>query len=631
MTDATAAQTTTRNLAASNGNPFLKLQYRLEPDYTAERLTIPPDIKKRMQERLVRLYGEERAVEAYEQLERIMAIHKAYTPPELAEAERSADVTQRFTERDVILITYGDLIMSQDKRPLRALADFAQKMFGGLVTTIHLLPFYPYSSDRGFSVIEYGQVDPELGSWNDIADLKKSFKLMFDGVINHCSCQCKWFRRFLGGDPRYQDFYIAFDSPDAIPPEDMSKILRPRTSPVLSKFDTLDGAKYVWTTFSRDQVDLNFKARKVLLKIFRILLGYVRHGADLIRLDAVTYLWRELGTTCAHLPETHEVIKLLRDVLDVVAPHVALITETNVPHDDNVTYFGNGRDEAQMIYNFALPPLVMHTFVTGDSTALTGWAKELVPPTETTAFFNFLDSHDGIGLMGARGYLTEPEISNLCDTAKKAGGFVSMKSNGDGSESPYELNTTWFSALNPPDSDEPDQLKVTRFIASRAIALVLRGVPGIYMLSMFAKANDLDAVAKDGVYRSINRSALYEDRLMHMTLDRNSLQRKIVSHYLDMLEARGNELAFHPNSPQDVMDFGPNVFVLKRMTTDGSSTVLCVTNVTADMQMLRIPRADLDMPGDKFEALLTGYSFKPASDIWELELKPYEVAWFKRI
>jgi len=145
---------------------------------------------------------------------------------------------------------------------------------------------------------------------------------------------------------------------------------------------------------------------------------YVRRGADIIRLDAVTYLWAEPGTRCIHLEQTHQIVKLLRDVLDVVAPHVALITETNVPHEENISYFGNGYDEAQMVYNFALPPLVLYTMYKEDATVLSEWASNLEPPSDQTCFFNFLDSHDGIGLLGVKNILPKNQIDFIIEKAK---------------------------------------------------------------------------------------------------------------------------------------------------------------------------------------------------------------------
>lgn len=623
-TTVTLPEETAKSSAVSD--PFLSLQHLLAPDFSSQRLQIQPDAEKQMRARLALLYGEQAEPDIYKELERILVVHHSYMTPELIEAEKNFRVSDRFTEKDVILITYGDLIVSENKMPLVALADFTQRMFHGLINTLHILPFYPYSSDRGFSVMSYQEVDSSLGSWEDIREIGKTFKLMFDGVINHCSARCKWFRRFVSGDPDYKDYFIAFDSPDDLDTESLQKILRPRTSDILTPFDTIDGTKYVWTTFSEDQVDLNFKNSRVLMKIIRILLDYVRRGADIIRLDAITYLWRELGTSCAHLEQTHEVAKLLRDVLNVVAPHVVIITETNVPHDDNITYFGNGRDEAQMVYNFALPPLVLHTFLTGNARALTGWAKDLVPPSNTTAFFNFLDSHDGIGLPGAKGILTPDEIEDLCTSVRDGGGFVSMKTNGDGSESAYELNATWFSAVNPSE-DDPMNVRIDRFLASRAVALALRGVPGIYILSMFASTNDVEAVSRDGVKRSINRSSLYEKKIVDM-MDRNSIEKHATDGFMRLLEVRVNEPAFHPNSAQTVLDLGDSVFGLVRTPHDGSDNLLSLINVTAKPVTVSIPVAELGFNGVLHE-LIKDENIASEDDIWLFELAPYRVAWLK--
>ena len=614
---------------AGSSDEFNRLFYNLEPDYTRPLLQIPEEKTSSIRRRLARLYGEERVEDTYREIERIMRVHHAYATPELMKAEAGFDPVQRFTEQDVVLITYGDLIISENRSPLKTLSDFADLFFHGIITTLHILPFYPYSSDRGFSVTSYDEVDPRMGNWDDIAELKSSFKLMFDGVFNHISSKSKWFHDFINGDPAHRNFFIVFSTKTAIDEDRLRLITRPRTSPLLTEFDTINGPRYVWTTFSADQIDLNFKNPEVLLKIMEILLHYVRRGADIIRLDAITYLWHQLGTSCAHLTETHEVVKLFRNVLDVASPHVALITETNVPHKDNITYFGDGHDEAQMVYNFALPPLVFHTFMTGDARTLSRWASTLEPPSNTTAFFNFLDSHDGIGLMGARGILSEDEILEMCERVKKNGGFVSMKTNSDGTESPYELNITWFSALNREGSGEDIDLQVDRFIASRTVALVLRGVPAIYLPSMFGSRNDVEAVYRDGCRRSINRTAIHERRLFEVFGNTDSIPVRIARKYVDLLEIRVAEPAFHPDGSQRVMNLDPGLFSLMRVAPDGGSRVLSLINVTEREVPVDVPLADLDTGDGGLRDLVTGDIMQPEGGTLRLTLKPYQVIWLK--
>ena len=409
------------NFSRASADPFRELSYRHEPDYAQPLRGLPPALAERVKSRAALLYGYGRADTVVRHVDRLLRVHDAHSTPEMRAAEASFDPRQRFTEKDAVLITYGDLVISEGRTPLQTLSDFATLFFRGLVTTIHVLPFFPSSSDRGFSIVSYEEVDPKLGSWDEIARLGQGFRLMFDGVFNHVSAKSRRFQKFLAGDPEYDRFFRVFSSREEIDDDLLRLVLRPRTSDLLSEFATVEGTRWLWTTFSRDQIDLNFRHPRVLVEVLEILLYYVRRGADLVRLDAVTYIWHELGTSCAHLRQTHEVVKLVRDVLDAAAPHVALVTETNVPHADNVTYFGDGSDEAQMVYNFALPPLVLHAFVTGSAEVLSGWAAGLVPPSETTAFFNFLDSHDGIGLMGARGILPSRR-SPACATGCGASG-----------------------------------------------------------------------------------------------------------------------------------------------------------------------------------------------------------------
>ncbi len=603
--------------------------YRLEPDYSTPRWRLSEEHRARMMARLELLYPAEQAEEALHDIERVIAVHQAHKTTELVAAESRFDPRDRFTEKDVILITYGDLLVSEDRTPLRTLADVATVFFQGLITTLHILPFFPYSSDRGFAVLSFTEVDPALGSWQDISEIGKTFRLMFDGVFNHMSSQSRWFREFVNGNPHYQDYFISFSSSDAIDDDHLSLILRPRTSSLLSEFDTLNGPRFVWTTFSRDQVDLNFKNPKVLSEIVEILLFYVRHCADVLRLDAVTYLWSELGTSCAHLEETHACIKLMRDVLDVAAPEVALITETNVPHVDNVSYFGNGDDEAQMVYNFALPPLVLQAFQQGDATKLSRWANTLEAPSETTTFFNFLDSHDGIGVMGARGILTEEEILAMAQKVEEHDGLVSMKANGDGSVSPYELNVTWWSALNRETTEESEELQIDRFLASRAIALSLRGVPGIYLLGLVGSRNDVEAVDRNGSKRDINRTALKEEELMALFSDPTTVTARITRRLIYMLEKRTAHPAFHPAAPQCVLEMSPFLFAVLRIEREGRTGVLALINVTSELISAAIDLSRYVSGESRLIDLLGEEAFTIRDGNLNLSLEPYQTLWLE--
>ncbi len=611
-------------------DPFCGLDYLPEPDYAQPLRGLPAPVAERVRRRVALLYGEERADEVARRVDRLVRVHDAHATQEIRAAEASFDPRRRFTEKDAVLITYGDLVVSQGRTPLQTLSDLAFVFFRGLVTTVHVLPFFPSSSDRGFSIISYEEVDPSLGSWDEIARLGRGFRLMFDGVFNHISAKSRRFQRFLAGDPEYDRYFRVFSSREEIDDDHLRLVLRPRTSDLLNEFATVDGPRWLWTTFSRDQIDLNFRHPRVLLEVLEILLYYVRRGADLIRLDAVTYIWHELGTSCAHLKQTHEIVKLVRDVLDAAAPHVALVTETNVPHADNVTYFGDGSDEAQMVYNFALPPLVLHAFVTGSAEALSRWAAELAPPSDTTAFFNFLDSHDGIGLMGARGILPEEEVRRLCERVRSVGGLVSMKTGEGGVATPYELNVTWWSALNDAADGEDLERQVDRFVAARAIALVLRGVPGIYLPSFFGAKNDLEAVRRDGQARSINRSVIREEWLFDQFADPSSISSRTASRFIDLLALRAAEPAFHPAAPQSVLRLDPRLFALARVPAGAGAPVLAIVEVSGSIVETRLRPAEAGLPEGPLVDLVSGEAVPQEGGEIVLRLRPYQVAWFRR-
>jgi sucrose phosphorylase len=528
----------------------------------------------------------------------------------------------RLTERDALLITYGDQVKQAGELPLRTLGAFFKQHVSDVVSGVHLLPFYPYSSDDGFAVKDFFSVDPALGNWADIKNIGLSFDLMFDGVFNHMSARSDWFDRFQRGDPEFRDFFATVDgSPD------LSQVVRPRALPLLTEFDTARGKEKVWTTFSADQVDLNFKNPRVLLAVLDVLLFYVAQGARFIRLDAIAYLWKEIGTPCIHLPQTHHVIQFFRAVLDLVAPDALLITETNVPHADNISYFGNGTNEAQLVYNFALPPLVLHTLASGNAEALTRWAANLRLPTDKVTFFNFLASHDGIGVNPARGILTQAEIDGLVKRAQVHGGYVSWKNNSDGSKSPYELNINYFDALSNPKGDsESIERQVDRFMVAQAIMLSLQGMPGIYFHSLFGSRGDRAGAEASGIPRRINRQKLTRTELEGELRDAESLRAFLFGRFKHLLGVRQNEPAFSPTAEQRILELDRRTFALLRQPAQGGA-LLCVHNVTNEAVEVSVP-AD---GAREWRGLFNkNKAYMTEGTHTKIRLAPYEVLWARQ-
>jgi sucrose phosphorylase len=531
-------------------------------------------------------------------------------------------------EGDSILITYGDQFREEGRKPLAVLKSFLDSYLLGVVRGVHILPFSPYSSDDGFSVIDFREVNPEWGSWKDIEAIAADYTFMADLVLNHCSKESPWFQAFLRDEAPYNDYFITVK-----PGTDVSGVFRPRTHPLLTEFQTAAGPKLVWTTFSEDQVDLHYANPAVLAEMLSVFLMYIEKGARIIRLDAIAYLWKEAGTSCLHHPKTHAVVKLLRAVTDEICPWVTIITETNVPHRENISYFGAG-DEARMVYQFALPPLLLHAFIKGDASFLREWAKSIILPGGGCTFFNFCASHDGIGVLPAKDILPENELALVIAETEKRGGFVSYKATSRGNI-PYELNINYFSAIA--EETLSPSLRVRKFIASQAILLAMPGVPGIYVHSIAGSRNWREGVKLSGINRRINRGKFMYPAFREEMASPDCLREEVFSAYENLLTARMTEKAFHPLAPFRILPTEKECFALLRESLpekdEKPSRVLCLTNLCPKDAELSFTAKDLDMGDERyFTELVDGDTFYPT---WEtghsfsLTLEPFEVLWLK--
>lgn len=513
-------------------------------------------------------------------------------------------------QSDVMLITYGDSLKSKDEAPLKTLHQFLNNQAKDLISAIHILPCYPYTSDDGFSVIDYWQINPQLGDWNDISKLSQDYDLMFDGVINHISKSSDWFQGYLKGDDKYRHYFI-----EANPDRDYSSVTRPRALPLLTTFETSMGTKHIWTTFSDDQIDLNYRCPEVLQKIVELLLFYAEQGASFIRLDAIGFMWKELDTPCIHLPQVHALIQAMRAALACAAPHVKLITETNVPHKDNISYFGNGENEAHLVYQFPLPPLTLHTIQTGNSDKIVDWMDSLDECRNGTTFFNFLASHDGIGVRPIEGILDKEELNYLLDTVTTNGGRISYKNNGDGTQSPYELNINYFDAVSDIAAD--DETNLNRFMAAQTLLVSLAGLPGIYIHSLLGSGNDIKGLETLGYNRAINREKLDAAVVSADLADINSRRHKVLERFNQLLTKRRQQPSFHPNASQRVVKTDCRLITLVR-----NEQLAVVINISDQ----RVPFDTAKLLDGLNKDLITGDAMEPI-----ITLTPYQAVWLTKI
>ena len=564
-----------------------------------------------IEEKLIFIYGEKRSKKIIIEIEKLL--NKYSTNIHFQNKKKTF-----LDEKDIVLITYGDSITEANKKPLKTLYRFIDKYLTEQINIVHILPFYPYSSDDGFSVIDYKKVNLALGDWKDIEDIEQKMNLMLDLIANHISSKSIWFKEYLKGNPEYDNYFVSVDKDT-----DMSSVTRARAHPLLTKFKRKGEEIYLWTTFSSDQIDLNYANEKVLTEFIDVILFYASKKARIIRLDAIGHTWKKLGTSCINLKETHYIIQLIRTILNEVYPDVLLITETNVPHQENIGYFGNGYNEAQLIYQFALPLLVLHTFYTGDASPLLEWTSKIKDISDKTTFFNVLATHDGLGVVPVTNILTDQEITDIANDVREKGGYVSYKIVKDGTEKPYEMNITYYSALTDPKNS--DELNIKKFIASQAIILSLIGIPGIYIHSLFGTKNYLKGVKKTGQKRTINRKKLPYDKLKEDLANSDSREHKIFTEFMRLIHKRKSEKAFHPNGKQEVLFLKRELFSLLRTSPDGKERIIALHNITDNIQELCLIKNQYHLNEKQYYDIIS----EKIINTEKILLEPYQIMWLK--
>ena len=522
----------------------------------------------------------------------------------------------KWGQEDIILITYANTFINQKKAPLKNLRNFLSKYIKKTINSVHILPYFPYSSDDGFAVIDFTKVNEGFGTWSDIEEIAKNYKLMTDVVINHCSSRSQWFEQFKNNHKPGVDFFL-----DLPKKTNTKKVIRPRTSDLLQEINTASGKKYVWCTFGPDQPDLNYQNPEVMIEMLKIVKNYLDKGSQILRLDAIAFLWKDLNTNCINLTETHEFVRLVRTLIDHYSDKAYLITETNIPNRENLSYFGN-RNEAHLVYNFALPPLIMHSLLNNSSHKLKQWLMRMPPAMFGTTYFNFIASHDGIGLRSVENILEKSEIAALISSAKKANGKISYRTTGHISE-PYEINISLFDAFKYHIKDGLDRMQNQRFICAHTIMLAMEGIPAFYIHSLLATKNDYKKLLHSSQNRSITRHQWsLED--IEKKLGSRTHHKKIFFELLRLIEVRKKQKAFHPNATQFTLEINESIFGLWRQSLDREQSIFSIHNVSNKTVTFNPSLLNM-IETDRWRDLISGKSLKNLYQ--EIKLKPYKSIW----
>lgn len=558
------------------------------------------NLNLRIETHLATIYGEGDHSILVERLIDAMRLHEHFFEP--------FPFTNHWSEKDVALITYGGSILPKEGAPLKELASFVRERLGNSVSIVHILPYFPWTSDDGFAVSDYTQVKPDLGDWSDLEDLSQDYRIMSDLVVNHCSTSHEWFQQFEKDEEPGRRFFL-----EASPLEDLSEVVRPRTSPLLRPTPTPSGMKHVWCTFGHDQVDLNFRDHDLLVELVKIIRSHLDHGIGVFRLDAVAFVWKEIGTKCINLAQTHELVRLFRTLIEHVKPDAVIITETNIPNQENLSYFGNG-NEAHGIYNFSLPPLLLYSLTFGDCRCLIQWLMRMPPAQPGTMYFNFIASHDGIGLRPAEGLLSQDEIQSMVNKMLDYGGLVSERALPDGSKRPYEINISLFDALQTEE----------KFLCAHTILLGLEGVPAFYIHSLLGTRNERDGVINSGINRRINRRQWKADDLNDELDNESSPHARVLRKLLHLISLRREQTAFHPNATQFTLHMGDQVFAFWRQSIDRRNSIFCLNNVSGEEQ--RIPVASINLIStEEWLDLISGDVLEDEQG--DIILAPYQCVW----
>lgn len=526
-----------------------------------------------------------------------------------------------WSERDVFLISYADTVVNQGEKPLVTLKRFIDTHFQLFVSSVHLLPFFPYSSDDGFAVMDYSSVNESHGNWQHVSAIASDYDLMSDLVVNHCSARSLWFQNFIKGREPGREYFFTAD-----PGDDLSAVIRPRSSELLRETHTNEGIQHVWCTFSHDQVDFDFRNPDVLVEFARIIRQYLDAGVRVFRLDAIAFVWKEIGSHCLNLPQTHEIVRLLRTLIELADSNAIVLTETNIPNKENLDYFGNA-NEAHWVYNFSLPPLLVHALLSGNSKYLKQWLMSMPPAQNGTAYFNFIASHDGIGLRPVEGILNDTELSSVIGAITQFGGQVSWRSVADGCRKPYEMNISLFDALSGTLAG-PDRHGFNRFVCAHAIMFGLEGIPAVYFHSFVATTNDHKRVEHSGHNRAINRHQWNENELNTRLEDPESTQSLALAELGRLLGIRREQPAFHPNATQFTLQLPEQLFGFWRQSIDRRQSIFCISNVSLNVVTLRMADVNL-ITTDSWIDLISGDPIKELD--CSVELAPYQTLWISNV
>ncbi len=462
-------------------------------------------------------------------------------------------------KNEIMLITYADSL----GKNLSELGSILNQYLQDVVGSVHILPFYPSSADRGFAPMTYEEVDPEFGSWNDVEKIALNHDVMVDFMINHISRSSIYFQDFVehkDASP-YADLFIRYKNfwPNGEPSEvDVDRIYKRKPRAPYIDVTFADGtSEQIWCTFDEEQIDLNMYSPVTRQFVKEQLIHLAKQGASIIRLDAFAYATKKVGTNCFFVePDTWDMLSELKMILEPY--HVELLPEIHEHYSIQLKLAEHG----YYVYDFALPMLVLHALYSGRGERLAAWLA-IAPKKQ----FTTLDTHDGIGVVDVADLMTQEEIDQTKDYLFDRGANVKRIYNTLAYKNLdiYQVNCTYYSALGNNDN---------AYLLARAIQFFAPGIPQVYYVGLLAGENDIDLLEKTKLGRNINR------HYYSMQEVAQEMERPVVKQLFKLMKFRNAFHAFDGDIEVTVSDEGA-ILVIRRTSAAGDKIAI----LTADLRV----------------------------------------------
>jgi amylosucrase len=599
-----------------------------------------------------KLYGDRHDLDKVMQLivrKMAQAYHERSKDLKILDRNRMKEPAWFCSEKWVGMMLYTDRFAG-DISKLKANLNYFEELGVNLVHLMPLLKCPKENNDGGYAVSDFRTVEPGLGSMDQIAALAEDFRardmlLMLDITINHTSDEHEWAQKALKGDDTYQSYYYMYEGrtiPDAY--EQAMPEVFPDTAPGNFTYKK-EIDRWVMTVFHDYQWDLNFTNPVVFAEMLDNLCFLINQGVDIMRLDALAFTWKKVGTSCQNLPEAHALIQLFKACTLVVAPGTLFLAEAIVAPNEIVKYFGNsqeGSDECDMAYNATLMTLLWEAVATKSNRLFHTTLDNVPPKPDATTWLNYVRCHDDIGLgyedqhaawagydaWGHRKFITDFLIGKIEWSFAKGSPFMIEKATGNARISGALASLAGLEqSLEKGDYDQI-QLAIKRILMLHAIILSYGGIPMLYMGDEIGMTNDYEYLdqskyAKDNRWMHRPKFDPQKDELKYK---KGTIENKIYSGLTDLIKKRKETREFADGNNLHRVD-SRNERVLAYVRYEGVYRTLCIFNLN-------------DQPEPFYADILQEHGFVPkeqlydrisdrylASNSYNIMLQPYQCCW----